>query len=133
MHDEKVVLIVDDSPTMRKIISSSLAKLDNFVVLEAGDGLAAVEILEKGDVDLIISDWNMPRMDGLQFVAAVRKSKKHGDVPILMITVNDQRNAVVAAMKAGVNEYIIKPFNQEEFRQKIVGILKPNPRRQPLS
>jgi CheY-like chemotaxis protein len=123
MYDGKVVLIVDDSPTMRKIISGSLAKYSALVALEAGDGLEAIEILEKKHVDLIISDWNMPRMDGLEFVEAVRRSDKYGGVPILMVTINNYRKEAIAAMKVGVNEFLVKPYGEEEFQQKIASIL----------
>jgi CheY-like chemotaxis protein len=122
--DEKVILIVDDSPTMRRIISGCVAKFGAFVLLEAGDGLEAIAILEKKHVDLVISDWLMPRMDGIEFVTAVRKSEVFGSVPILMITVNNHRSDVVAAMKIGVNGYLVKPYKEEEFQQKIQSILK---------
>jgi two-component system, chemotaxis family, chemotaxis protein CheY len=124
MYDGTVVLLVDDSPTMRKIIHGCLEKLGKFIVIEAGDGLEAIEILDKNKIDLIISDWLMPRMDGLEFVRKVRESKKYGEVPILMITVNNYKRDVLAAMNTGVNGYLVKPYREEEFEQKIESILK---------
>ncbi len=115
------ILIVDDSATMRKIIMRGIrqAGFDIAEVKEAGDGSQGLEVLEQGSVDIILSDVNMPNMNGLEFVGKVRE--KYGDKPpIIMITTEGSEEVVAEAMSKGANGYIKKPFTPEKV-QEIIG------------
>jgi two-component system chemotaxis response regulator CheY len=116
------VLVVDDSTTMRRIIINSLNRLGYEQILEATNGREGLERLadESGAVDLIITDSNMPEMSGLDFVRAVRSIETMRALPVLMITTNASREDIVQARQAGVNDYIVKPFTPEVFRDKIL-------------
>lgn len=113
-------LIVDDSATMRKIIVRNLrqAGVDVSSVAEAGDGIEGLAKLEEGPVDVILSDINMPNMNGLEFVAAVRE--KHADgPPILMVTTEGSEEVVQEALSKGANGYLKKPFTADDVREVI--------------
>ena len=123
------VLVVDDSRTMRRMIIKQLAELSITDVVEAGDGKEALTELSKlykakEKIDLILTDWNMPAMTGLDFVKAIRKHAFMEKVPIVMITTNNTKADVLAAVDAGINNYITKPFTPETLRDKIVETLK---------
>ena len=114
------ILVVDDSSTMRRIIINTLNKLGYKDVLEASNGLEALAVLkENPDVSLILTDWNMPEMDGLTFVQTLKKSKTFSKVPIIMITTMGAKEDIVKALKAGVNNYIVKPFTPQILKEKI--------------
>ena len=130
------VLIVDDSATMRKIIMRALTEsgISDLEFAEGGDGAEGLEILSKGGIDLILSDVNMPNMDGIQFVTCVRDQKALetsavGDkelikrvantIPIVMITTEGGLEKVQEALEAGANDYIKKPFTPEQLREKL--------------
>ncbi len=115
-------LVVDDSLTMRRIIKNSLAKIGYTDVAEAGNGVEGLEEFEKGGISLILTDWNMPEMDGMTFVTKVRE--KDPNIPILMITTNAAKEDVLEAFKAGVSDYIVKPFTPEVLKEKIDNVLK---------
>ena len=117
------ILIVDDFATMRRIFKTNLRQFgfNNFV--EAENGLQALEVLKKNEVDLIISDWNMPSMDGLEFLKAVRGDKSLKNIPFIMVTAEGQKRNVVEAVKAGVNSYIVKPFAPEILEEKLKQVL----------
>ncbi|NPA15296.1 MAG: response regulator [Deferribacteres bacterium] len=118
------ILVVDDSSTMRRIIINTLNKLGYKDVLEASNGLEALAVLkENPDVSLILTDWNMPEMDGLTFVQTLRKSKTFGKVPIIMITTMGAKEDIVKALKAGVNNYIVKPFTPQILKEKIAQVI----------
>lgn len=116
------VLVVDDSTTMRRIIVNTLNRLGHEDIVEAANGREGLERLSEvaGAVDLIITDSNMPEMSGLDFVRAVRGVESMRALPVLMITTNASREDIVQARQAGVNDYIVKPFTPEVFRDKIL-------------
>jgi two-component system chemotaxis response regulator CheY len=117
------VLIVDDYKTMLRIIENLLKQLGFKNVLQATDGSAALKVLYENPVGLIISDWNMQPMTGLQLLKEVRSDEKLKAMPFIMITAESKTENVVAAKAAGVNNYIVKPFNAETLKQKISAVL----------
>ncbi len=118
MADIKILLI-DDSGTMRKIEIMSLAKIGFKQVIEAVDGAEGLKKLAEEKPDLVLCDWNMPEMNGLQFVNAVRKNADFKEVPIIMLTTVDTRDEIMAVIKAGANDYLHKPFTPEALKEKI--------------
>lgn len=118
------VLVVDDSPTMRRIVTNSLKRIGYKDVVEGENGVEGIDQLKQGGVEFIITDWNMPEMNGLEFVKAVRGSDEWGSLPILMVTTRSVQTDVIDAMKAGVNSYIVKPFTPPVLKEKIESILK---------
>ena len=113
------ILAVDDSPTMRRIIINTLKRAGFADVIEATDGRDALAKLKVEKVDFIITDWNMPEMDGLTFVSNLRSIEEYKAVPILMVTTRSVKEDILEAMKAGVNNYIVKPFTPDTLRAKI--------------
>lgn len=113
------VLIVDDFATMRRILRNILKQIGYTRILEADDGTTALEMLKKEKVDLIISDWNMPKMTGLDLLKTVRASSESKGLPFLMVTAEAQKQNVIDAVKAGVSNYIVKPFTPEQIAEKI--------------
>ncbi len=120
----KTILVVDDSMTMRRIIKRALDNLGSFTVLEAANGLEGLGKLQTADVALIISDWNMPEMNGLDFVKAVRAIARYAKTPILMVTTVNHKQEVYEAVKSGVNGYLVKPFKEEDLATKVCALLK---------
>ena len=118
------LLVVDDSPTMRRIVMNSLKRIGYKDMCEGENGVEGLEQLKQGGVDFIITDWNMPEMNGLDFVKEVRKSAEWSGLPILMVTTRSVQGDVIEAMKAGVNSYIVKPFTPPVLKEKIESILK---------
>lgn len=120
------ILIVDDSSTMRRIIGNVVMQLgfgkEDFD--EAEDGVKAWKLLSEGKYDVILTDWNMPNMNGLELVKKVRAEGNHQKTPIIMITTEGGKGEVIAALKAGVNNYIVKPFSAEILKEKLDGVLK---------
>ena len=120
------ILIVDDSSTMRRIIGNVVQQLgfskDDFD--EAEDGVKAWAILEQQKFDIILTDWNMPNMNGLDLVKKIRAGGAHQKTPIIMITTEGGKMEVITALKAGVNNYIVKPFNAAVLKEKLDGVLK---------
>lgn len=117
------VLIVDDYKTMLRIIENLLKQLGFKNVQQATDGAAALKMLRDGSFGLVISDWNMQPMTGLQLLKEVRADEKLKATPFIMITAESKTENVVAAKEAGVNNYIVKPFNAETLKQKISAVL----------
>ncbi len=117
-------LVVDDSPTMRRIVCNALREIGYTDVVEASDGVEALEKLEQDSIDFVITDWNMPNMNGLELTKAIRSHARFGNLPILMVTTRGMKEDVIAAMQARVNNYIVKPFTPEVLREKINLILK---------
>ncbi len=118
------IITIDDSSTMRRIIKNTLKRIGyGDEILEAGDGKEALEVLENNDVDLIITDWNMPVMDGLAFVKKIRSDSKYDDTPIIMVTTEAAKEDIITALKAGVNNYIVKPFTPDVLKEKIETVL----------
>ena len=117
------VLIVDDYKTMLRIIENLLKQLGFKNVLLATDGAAALKVLHENPVGLIISDWNMQPMTGLQLLKEVRSNDRLKAMPFIMVTAESKTENVVAAKEAGVNNYIVKPFNAETLKQKLVSVI----------
>jgi two-component system chemotaxis response regulator CheY len=120
------VLVVDDFATMRRIVKNILKELDFKDIVEAENGAAAVKILESQDIDLIVSDWNMPKMTGLDLLKWVRANEKTKNLPFLMVTAEAQKENVVEAVKAKVSNYIVKPFTAAVMAEKLAKILPQN-------
>ena len=120
---DKRVLTVDDSPTMRRIIVNSLKKIGFEDIIEAENGVEGFEKLAANEVDLIITDWNMPEMNGEQFVKKLREDPKYKETPILMITTRGMKDDVITAVKMGVNGYVVKPFTPEILKQKLSTVI----------
>ena len=120
---DMAILVVDDYKTMLRIIRNLLKQLDFNNVDEATDGSEALKKLRDKDYALVISDWNMEPMTGLQLVREVRSDKKLKKLPFIMVTAESKTENVVAAKEAGVSNYIVKPFNAETLKQKIASVL----------
>jgi len=118
-------LIVDDSSTMRRIIMNTLTKLGHQDFTEAGNGKEGLDQLNAGTgpIDVIITDWNMPEMSGIDFIRAVRSMPEIKDMPVLMVTTNAAQDDIVEALKAGVNSYVVKPFTPATMKEKIDAVL----------
>jgi two-component system, chemotaxis family, chemotaxis protein CheY len=118
-------LIVDDSTVMRKIVERSLrqAGLDPLVVYEAGSGTDGLDVLRSKQVDLILSDINMPSMDGLEFLRQVRAQNLAPGVPVVMITTESSEEHVKQAILAGAQGYIRKPFTAEQVKERVLSLL----------
>jgi two-component system chemotaxis response regulator CheY len=114
-----IALTVDDSPTVRHIVAKTL-KTFKFEVYEAANGLEALDLMNKlKDVSLVVLDWNMPEMDGYQFLVEVRKNEEFANTKIMMLTTENQRHYIVKAIMAGANEYLMKPFSPDMLSEKI--------------
>lgn len=119
----KTVLVVDDSRIMRNIVKNTFTTLNipcDFV--EAGNGKEALFQLEKNRIDLILLDWNMPELSGLDFLKQVRAMEAYKSLPIIMVTSEAARYNVIEALKNGATDYIIKPVNEKSFREKILKV-----------
>jgi two-component system chemotaxis response regulator CheY len=118
-------LIVDDSSVMRKIVERALrqAGLETLVVHEAGSGAEALDLLKSRSVDLILSDINMPSMDGLEFVRQIRAQNLAPGVPVVMITTESSEEHVKQAIQAGARSYIRKPFTAEQVKERILPLV----------
>lgn len=118
-------LIVDDSSVMRKIVERALrqAGLDPLVVLEAGSGTEGLEVLRAGQVDLILSDINMPSMDGLEFLRQLRAQDLAPGVPVVMITTESSEEHVRQAIQSGAQGYIRKPFTAEQVKERVLPLV----------
>ncbi len=117
------ILLVDDFATMRKVIKNLLKQGGYNNISEAEDGVEALKILKSEHIDFIISDWNMPNMTGLELLKAVRADSELSGLPFLMVTAEGLKENVVVAVKAGVSNYIVKPFTAEVLNEKIEKII----------
>ena len=122
LDTNKKILTVDDFSTMRRIIRNMLRQLGYNNIVEAEDGAAAFDLLQREKIDFIISDWNMPNMTGLELLKAVRGDDNLKTIPMLLVTAEALQENVVEAVKAGVNNYVVKPFTAEVLREKIDAI-----------
>ncbi len=113
------ILVVDDFTTMRRIIKNILKQLGFTNMTEADDGTTAWEALNRGNIDFVISDWNMPQMTGIELLRKVRGSEEFADLPFLMVTAEAQQENIIEAVQAKVSNYIVKPFTPETLGQKI--------------
>ncbi len=119
MDKNMKILIVDDFSTMRRIIKNLLRDLGFNNTTEADDGQTALPILQAGGIDFLVTDWNMPGMQGIDLLKAVRADPKLASMPVLMVTAEQKREQIVEAAQAGVNGYIVKPFTAATLKEKI--------------
>jgi len=125
MVDNKIkILVVDDFATMRKVVRNLLKQGGYEDIVEAEDGVMALKALKSQKIDFIVSDWNMPNMSGLELLKAVRADAELAKTPFLMVTAEALQDNVVAAVKAGVSNYIVKPFTAEVLIEKIKKIIE---------
>ncbi len=113
------ILIVDDFPTMRRIIKNLLKDLGFENVDEAEDGAMGLEKLRNGNFDFVVSDWNMPNMDGLEMLKAIRADPNLSKLPVLMVTAEAKKENIIAAAQAGANGYVVKPFTAATLEEKL--------------
>ena len=123
MSKDLKFLVVDDFSTMRRIIKNLLHDLGYSNVTEADDGKTALPMLQAGNFDFLITDWNMPGMPGLDLIKAVRADEKLAKMPVLMLTAEAKREQIIEAAQAGVKGYVIKPFTAETLKEKLDKIL----------
>jgi two-component system, chemotaxis family, chemotaxis protein CheY len=125
MYDPKMkFLVVDDFSTMRRIVRNLLKELGYTNVDEAEDGLVALQKLEAGGFDFVVTDWNMPNMDGLTLLQNIRKSNALKHLPVLMITAEAKKENIIAAAQAGASGYIVKPFTAATMAEKLQKIFE---------
>jgi two-component system chemotaxis response regulator CheY len=117
------ILVVDDARAMLKIVGDILGQIGFRNIVEAASGEAALEILKNEVIDLIVSDWNMQPIDGLALLKAVRADTNLYHIPFIMVTSESKVDNVLTAKEAGVNNYIVKPFNAETLKKKLVAVL----------
>jgi len=113
------ILIVDDFSTMRRIIKNLLRDLGFTNTAEADDGTTALPMLQNGNFDLLVTDWNMPGMQGIDLLKAVRADPRLQMLPVLMVTAEQKKEQIIEAAKAGVNGYIVKPFTAATLKEKL--------------
>ena len=118
------ILIVDDFSTMRRIIKNLLRDLGFTNTSEADDGMTALPMLQNGNFDFLVTDWNMPGMTGIELLKAVRADDRIKGMPILMVTAEAKRDQIVEAAQAGVNGYVVKPFTAAVLKEKIEKIFE---------
>jgi two-component system chemotaxis response regulator CheY len=123
------ILVVDDSAAIRKILTRVLRQTGMAIqtIHEAGDGEEALTVLRGHRVDLILSDINMPKMDGLQLLASLKASPQWNTIPVVMVTTEGGETKVAEAVKLGASGYVRKPFTADQIKEKLVGILEPAP------
>ncbi len=127
MANGKSVLIVDDMKTIRLKLKQVCKDLGIQSVYEATDGVQALEMLQGVTVDLILSDWNMPNMTGIELVTKIRENPKLAQVPVIFITSENEKSAILKSLMSGVTDYIVKPFPDAIVKQKICAVLKISP------
>jgi two-component system chemotaxis response regulator CheY len=116
-------LVVDDSTTMRRIIINTLNKVGYKDCAEAANGREGMERLAESAVDVVITDWNMPEMSGIEFIRAIRANASTKDLPVMMVTTNAAKDDIVDALRAGINSYVVKPFTPDTIKQKIEAMI----------
>jgi len=113
------ILVVDDFSTMRRIIKNLLRDLGFTNIQEADDGNTALPMLQNGDFDFVVTDWNMPGMQGIDLLREIRKDDNLAHLPVLMVTAEAKREQIIMAAQAGVNGYIVKPFTAVTLKEKL--------------
>ncbi len=113
------ILVVDDFSTMRRIIKNLLKDLGFSNIQEADDGSTALPMLQQGDFDFVVTDWNMPGMQGIDLLRAIRSDDSLKHIPVLMVTAEAKKEQIVAAAQAGVNGYVVKPFTAATLKEKL--------------
>ena len=119
MNKDMKILVVDDFSTMRRIIKNLLRELGFSNIAEADDGTTALPMLQKGDFDFLVTDWNMPGMEGIDLLKAIREDPNLSALPVLMVTAVSKREQIIEAAEAGVNGYVVKPFTAQTLMEKI--------------
>ena len=117
------ILVVDDSSTMRRILKMSLARCGYSNIEEAGDGAEGLTMCQGKQYDLVLTDWNMPNMDGLQLIISLRGLPSYSAVPIVMVTTEGAKDDVIEALTKGATSYIVKPFTPETLSAKLKEVL----------
>ena len=118
------ILVVDDFSTMRRIIKNLLKDLGFANIQEADDGNTALPMLQQGDFDFVVTDWNMPGMQGIDLLRAIRADASLKHIPVLMVTAEAKKEQIIAAAQAGVNGYVIKPFTAGTLKAKLAKIFE---------
>ena len=121
---EMKILVVDDIPTMRKHVINILFDLGFKNIVEAENGATAITMVEAEKIDFVITDWNMPEMSGLDLLKAIRSNASKEELPVLMVTAEDLQENIIQAARAGVNHYIMKPFDTKTLAAKIERIFR---------
>jgi two-component system chemotaxis response regulator CheY len=116
------VLVVDDASAMRRIVRGLLKELGFKNIREADNGQSALDELKRRKADLVVSDWNMPEMSGIDLLRAIRSDEALKNIPVLMVTAEAKKENILAAIQAGVNNYIVKPFNAQTLQEKLTKI-----------
>lgn len=124
MDKNMKILVVDDFSTMRRIVKNLLRDLGFTNTHEADDGSTAWPMLQSGDFDFVVTDWNMPGMTGIELLQKIRADDRLKTVPVLMVTAEAKRDQIVAAAQAGVNGYVVKPFTAAALKEKIEKIFE---------
>jgi two-component system chemotaxis response regulator CheY len=124
MNKQMKILIVDDFSTMRRIIKNVLNELGFSNTDEADDGTTALPMLKNGNYDFVITDWNMPGMQGIDLLKAIRADQRLAAIPVMMVTAEAKKDQIVHAAQAGVNGYIVKPFTPETLKEKMTKIFE---------
>jgi len=119
MKPDSKILIVDDMQTMRRLLKSALTDLGFTDVTDVDGGRTALAMLEKGSFELVITDWNMPDMAGIDLLKAIRADERLKDLPVLMVTAEAKKEQIMEAARAGVNGYVVKPFNTGQLKEKL--------------
>ncbi|HAD48908.1 MAG: chemotaxis protein CheY [Idiomarina sp.] len=119
MDKNMKILVVDDFSTMRRIIKNLLRDLGFTNIQEADDGNTALPMLQQGDFDFVVTDWNMPGMQGIDLLKEIRKDDNLSHLPVLMVTAEAKREQIIQAAQAGVNGYIVKPFTAVTLKEKL--------------
>ena len=119
MNTNMKILIVDDFSTMRRIVKNLLRDLGFNNTQEADDGLTSLPMLKKGDFEFVVTDWNMPGMQGIDLLKHIRADDELKHLPVLMITAEAKREQIIEAAQAGVNGYIVKPFTAATLKEKL--------------
>ncbi|HAG53305.1 MAG TPA: hypothetical protein DCL21_05925 [Alphaproteobacteria bacterium] len=117
------ILVVDDFHTMRRIVINLLKQLGFSNVVEAGDGKEALEKVHSDKIDLVVSDWNMPNMTGIEFLKELRADERYKSLPFIMVTAEGKKENVIAAVHAGVSNYVVKPFNAATLKEKLTKVV----------
>ena len=117
--NEQRVFVVDDFPTMRRIVINLLKQLGFHRIREAENGVHAWAMMQEEAIDFVVTDWNMPKMTGIELLKTIRADAKYGRIPVLMVTAEAEKECILQAIQAGVNNYIVKPFTAEILKEKL--------------
>lgn len=119
MNKDMQILVVDDFSTMRRIVKNQLRELGFSNMREADDGLTALEVLKSTHIDFVVTDWNMPGMQGIDLLKTIRADDRFKHLPVLMVTAEAKREQIIEAAQSGVNGYVVKPFTAAALKEKI--------------